>query len=128
MEYSILKKIVSEYITLGIIKGGELLLPPDQSINFLKDLEKIKIRVVGCDCWRYHNPKQQDNNILQIVGGGIGVEPPFEMTVSENARIIEKFIQCDLPKDAEFVSLIVEDPENLGPNSHLFYDLLDATI
>lgn len=123
MKAGLIKKVVKKYKPLGIVWGVEFLLAPRPAIELLNDLTKCETRVVGCNCWRFIDREAKDSEgILEIVGGGIDVDHPFENKIEENAQIITEFIAHQLPEDADLVSLIVDDPKIPGPFSYLFRD------
>jgi hypothetical protein len=48
-----LTEIMNKYRQLGIVKGKELLLPPDQALRLADDLEGVGVAIMSLDGWYY---------------------------------------------------------------------------
>ena len=119
--------IARKYKSLGLVNSTDFLLQPALAVELLHDLTEIGVRVVGCDSWRYLDREKKDpTRILELVGGGTGAEFPFEISIDENARIIEEFLVNKLPEDVDLISLIVDDPQIPVPFSYLIRDIDEA--
>lgn len=104
--------IKQKYEKIGIQKGVELLLLPEDAIKLIDDLVEIGVRLLGCDCWRYVDIKEKDTGkILEIVGGGVIVELPENSLIIDDANYVKEFISNKLYEDVNFVSLIYDEPE-----------------
>ena len=119
-----LKEIAIKYKSLGIIKSAYFLLDVQSTLDLLSDLTKMGVRVVGCDCWRYIDPEIKDpTQLLEIVGGGVGVDHPYENPIELNAQIIKEFLEQSFPKDAQLVSLSIDDPKIPNKFSSIFENI-----
>ena len=107
------QQLIKKYRKIGIKKGVELLLLPKYAIMLTDELVEIGIRVLGCDCWRYADIEEKDTKrILEIVGGGVIVDLPEDSSIVDDANFVKRFITENLPKDADFVSLIYDEPSS----------------
>lgn len=108
-------QISQKYREKGLIAQGEFLLEPSVAIEFLAELTEEGIRVVGCDSWAFLDPTDKSPNMLyEIVGGGPLIGKPFENSLDQNAWTITFFIQHSLPPEAEYIVLLVDDPQVKG--------------
>jgi hypothetical protein len=107
-----LLQIVEKYRPSGILKGVELLLPPEVAISLIDELSQFGVMIWGCDLWRFLDPKKDPKRIVALVGAGILVDDPKLpeiATAARNAKAVKEFIQHRLPEDAELISLIFDD-------------------
>jgi len=106
MNELILEEIAKRYMKDGILKGKELLLPPDKIIGLVDDLLDQGISIVGCDLWRYVD--REKGWIVQLVGAGLAIEDT-KKSPGELASLVKNYLTNELPGDAELVSLLFED-------------------
>lgn len=97
-------ELLTEFKGLGVVKGGELCLPPDIALKFLDRLETIGIGVLGLDGW-YSSP---GGGVAQDLNTDISV-PKDILSDSNNVVIsigmVRNYILNQLDKDVDFVSL-----------------------
>lgn len=101
----------NKYLPYGIIWGTELLFPPEVATALIDDLVKNKVRITGCDLWRYVDPVEHPDWIVEILGAGDLADSIYNAekgTVEGNAEIMKEFIQHHLPEDAQLVSFIYD--------------------
>ena len=94
----VVDRVIDKYRHQGIIKAGELLLPPADAMDLLSDLEAQAVSILGVDCWYY-----ADRDLA---------EDPNSLDLSEledssiSANIARDFILNKLSAKTAFVSLI----------------------
>lgn len=100
--------IMQKYAPLGVVMGHELLLRSDDTLRLANDLEKLGIAILGFDCWyNDHGGLREDTSVEFYVGDTIiwGSTP-----VHDSAVKVNDFIQNQLPKNTQYVSLTLHIP------------------
>jgi len=46
-----IQKLIYQYQTIGVMEAGELLLRPEDALQFVYELEKIGVELLGVDLW-----------------------------------------------------------------------------
>ena len=115
MSKELFKHIVDKYKPLGVIWGGEFLLPPQIMIEFIEDLSNAGVLIYGCDLWRYLDPNKDPNRVISLLGAGLDLTSDEfkkeEFSIERNAVLVKSFIENQLPDDAELVSLTTDIDE-----------------
>lgn len=103
----LLHKLVEQYRSRGIVKGHELLLPPDFALQMLEELTENSIVVVDCSIWTYID--REKGWIIEIPYSGLRPEVT-EATLVRN-RVVAEFVKAGLPDNVDFVSFVFLKPE-----------------
>jgi hypothetical protein len=96
-----LESIINNYLEIGIVKAGELLLSPGDAVKLADELEQSGILILGVDLWYYIG-----NKIAEDPGS---LELSDIIDVKDNARVAKEFIRNRLPRNIEFVSFVLEE-------------------
>jgi hypothetical protein len=106
---------LNKYITEGVIKGNELLLPPNGAISFLDDLTKIGVWVTGYELWKYVDRDHDPERIVNLLGAGSILSDEQlenkELNILDVRHSIKNSIFERFPPDADLVSFIFLDEE-----------------
>src|SRR5574340_1603100 len=102
--------VLQKYSFLGLVKGTELLLPPDLIIPFLDELSNENALINGCDLWKFINSSKNPYEIVQLLDGFL-IPDNFGDSVEGSAKLVKNYLENNLPKDVDFVSLIFDDGE-----------------
>lgn len=100
--------VLQKYSFLGLVKGTELLLPPDLIIPFLDELSNENVLINGCDLWKFINSSKNPYEIVQLLDGFL-IPDNFGDSVEGSAKLVKNYLVNNLPKDVDFVSLIFDD-------------------
>jgi len=93
-----LESLLKKYEHLGILKAGELLLPPTDAIDVINDLGQLGILILGVDLWYSQGLNlAEDPNSLDLSDVN---------DVIQNAHYAKEFITHHLPKRTTWVSLV----------------------
>ena len=111
--------LLERYKAFGIVKGGELCLPKDIAIDFLTDLGKLNIGILGFDGWHYvsqHNHIiSQDLRVDVSIDENILLGDDFP---TKSLLIAKDYIVNKLPEGVDFISFTLDIPylwEDLFP-------------
>ncbi len=104
-----LTELMTKYKSIGLVKGGELLLPQSAALDFITALESLGIVILGCDGWRYADPNNptwivQDLTVDYSVSDRIlnGNNP-----AKESADAVKQFLLA-IPTEVDFVSIDIK--------------------
>jgi len=107
--------LLEAYRSLGIVKGGELCLPPHDALRLADDLEAIGVVVMGLDGWYYIDQDKgmiaQDLSVDLYVGDDV---LRSSNSVHNSISIVKDFISTRLPERIAFVSFTLDVPSNWG--------------
>jgi len=107
-----LHSVVKKYLGRGILKGGELLLKPEDALEMADDLEIIQVPLLGVTGWHYVDRNKgwivEDLAVDYYVGDSIwlGNNP-----VEESIKAVKEYLTESLPPSAEFVTLDIDMPK-----------------
>src|SRR5574340_574783 len=102
------KIILDKYSSLGLVKGGELLLQPDLIIPFLDEISKEHVLINGCDLWKYVDSSRDPDRIVQLLDGYL-IPDNYGDSVEGSAILVKRYLENNLPKDIDFISFIYND-------------------
>lgn len=102
-------RLREKYLPLGIVWGGEFLLPPNEAIRLLREFAEMGVVVVACDLWRYVDRSKGWIVSLLGAGHGVGNDRVASVTAEGGAAVVEDFLVNHLPPDAELVSFLYRD-------------------
>ena len=98
-----------KYRPLGIVKGREFLLPPEDAIHFLRDLAEMEVVVIGCELWQYVDRSKGWAMELCGAGGWVGDDRYQTITARDAAAFLEYFLVRRPYGDYDLVSFISRD-------------------
>ena len=106
-----LLQIMSEYRSLGVVKGGELCLPPDDALRLSYELQHLGVAIMGLDGWYYLDQDQEA--VVQELAVDMSVE--HKILLSDNAalqtaQLVRKLIKGSLPERIALVSFTLDVP------------------
>src|SRR5574340_1436425 len=104
------KAILWKFAALGIVAANDLLLPPDLIIPFLDELSNENALINGCDLWKFVDSSRNPYEIVQLLDGYL-IPDNFGDSVDGSAKLVKNYLENNLPKDVDFVSLIFDDGE-----------------
>jgi hypothetical protein len=106
------KMILREYIKIGKIKGGELLLTKNIFLSFLNDMMKANIIIRGCNVWQYAGSNYDPDKIVEMPGDGIWIEEDRSSSLEKaeyNKLILIKYIKSRFSEEVAFFSPLFDD-------------------
>ena len=106
-----LTQIMNKYRPLGVMKGSEFLLTPDDAIRLIDDLEAIGIAITGVDGWRYVD--RDKGWIVQDLEVDLSIDDAIlqgEQPVQKSSAIAKNYIRNRLPERVSFVSFTLDIP------------------
>jgi hypothetical protein len=107
-----LTQIMGQYRHLGVVKGGELLLRPDDALRLAEELGRIGIAIMGCDGWYYVKPDDdrwiaQDLAVDYYVGDDI---LQCDEPVRRSVEAVKQFIKTEVTERTAFISFTLDVP------------------
>jgi hypothetical protein len=108
-----LKKLESKYSQLGLVKGSELLLPPDIATNYVDDVASIGVVNMGLSGWYYIKPNDpawiaEDWGVVDFYVGDDTMAS--ENAAEESAAKIKQYIKTSLRDNTAFLSFTLDIP------------------
>ena len=108
--------LMEQYKSQGLVKGNELLLPPESTFQLVAELERLNVIITGVYGWYYvkpDNPKwiAEDTTVFLYVGDDID---DTDDPVHESAARIKDYIAHHLHENTAFLSLLLDIPNEWG--------------
>lgn len=104
-------KLLEKYLPLGVVKGGELALPPQEALCLATDLQTLGVAITGLDGWYYVNDDPQ--KIAQDLEVDLTLDENMvhgQAGVKQSAVLIKQFITDFLPPRTRLVSFSLDVP------------------
>jgi len=106
-----LLSVIKKFMARGFLKGGELLIKPEDALEMADDLERIHVPLMGVTGWHIVDRDKgwivEDLAVDYYVGDAIwfGNNP-----VEESIQAVKQYLTESLPQSAEFVTLDIDMP------------------
>ena len=104
--------LMEQYKSQGLVKGSHLLLPPDNALKLVDELEGLGVVILGVSGWYYVRPNDpkwlaEDRTLDMYIGDDVfhGDNP-----VHEGAAKVKNFIENHLHETTPFVILTLDVP------------------
>ncbi len=110
--------LTNKYEKLGTIKGNILLMLPDIALNFLDDLAKIEILVLGVELWLPVTIEGREYFKEDPFGPDFGDLESAEDYAAKSIETAKHYIQQELPEGVTRVSFMLDTDEPYWENLH----------
>lgn len=105
MKQEKLQQLMDKYQSLGVMMAGELLLYPQDALQFLDDLAIIRVRILGVDLWYFVKDLiAEDLACLDL--SSYAVESPDQ--IDQRILAAKQFIRFSLPIHTDLVSFVLD--------------------
>lgn len=107
-----LREFLQAYRAVGFVKGGELLLPPDDMLRLADELEALGIAITGVTGWYYVKPDDK-TAVVEDLGADFSVseaELRGKNAVQRSVAMVKEYIVSKLPERTAFVSFTLDIP------------------
>ncbi len=107
-----LRDFLQAYRNLGLVKGGELLLPPEVMLRLADDLEAMGIAITGVTGWHYVDPVER-TAVVEDLTADFTVSEAVLMgddPIRQSVAMVKDYIMNSLPEQTAFVSFTLDIP------------------
>ena len=110
-------QLFSQYYLQGLVKGGELCLPPLLALQLADDLGNLGVGIMGVDGWRY----TENGFVAQDLATDFYVGDEIlrsNTAVEDSVLVVKEFITNHLAPTTIFVSFTLNIPYDDILDSH----------
>lgn len=110
MSASNLAQLMNKYRHLGVITAGELLLHPEDALDFANELRSLGIAIIAVNLW--YITKEGNKEIIAEDPNGMSMGNLLTKNdrVEETIAAARNLITHKLPERTTFVSFVLDDP------------------